>query len=159
MHLSTICLRVESLMQAAAGPGAPAACVDKTRRGGKASPPRSLPPHESCPLNDVEIWTTLSHIRAHAHHPAPAAMPLALAASEPPPASRSCTRVCKTYVTSLIGAILRHLPLQRIASGCRGMYDEIQQEKTRKFPFSSITLFNFFQCWNENLFVLSMLEN
>ena len=42
------------------------------------------------------------------------------------------TRVCKTYVTSLIGAILRHLPLQRIASGCRGMYDEIQQEKTRK---------------------------
>ena len=122
MHLSTICLRVESLMQAAAGPGAPAACVDKTRplSLSPASAPRSLPPHESCPLNDVEIWTTLSHIRAHAHHPAPAAMPTA---------PRSRTRVCKTYVTSLIGAILRHLPLQRIASGCRGMYDEIQREK------------------------------
>ena len=37
------------------------------------------------------------------------------------------SRVCKTYVTSLIGTILRHLPLQRIASGCRGMYDKIQR--------------------------------
>ena len=113
MHLSAICLRANNSFGTSGMPrparrdvSQPGACVDKTRKEtGKGRPLTiislltTLPLHESCPLNDVEIWTTLSHI--HACAPASASASACTRRARARPCARS--RVCKTYVTSLIG--------------------------------------------------------
>ena len=92
-----------------------------------------LPLHESCPLNDVEIWTTLSHIHACAHcAPAPRPPLRSLARSYSLACMQNlCDVSYRHYLTTFAATTNRQRPPREEGGTEGGMYDKSQRRADR----------------------------